>query len=183
MTGSNLKTKHLCWIDIETTGLDLETCKILEVAVVITDQHLREVAEFNVVTYQSDLVLRAMNEWCTKQHTGSGLVQEVKDASVGVLQAEKMILEFLQKHLEENQSPMCGSSIGFDSKFLERYMPSVHAFLHYRRIDVSTVKELVRRWYPQVESPKKEGAHRALADIRDSIEELDFYWTQVFRDL
>lgn len=172
----------LVWVDLETSGLHLETCHILEVAVLITDGDLRETAEGpDLVIHQPDAVLDAMDEWCTNQHGGSGLTAAVKASTVSLLEAEDRLLAFLAEHCPPGTSPLCGNSVHFDRRFLAKFMPRVEAHLHYRNIDVSTIKELVRRWYPELPMPQKPETHRAMDDIRASIEELRYYREQVFR--
>lgn len=172
----------LVWVDLETSGLDLETCHILEVAVLITDAGLNESAEGpHLIIHQPDAVLEAMDEWCTNQHGGSGLTAAVKASTLSLAAAEDQLLAFIRDHCPPGASPLCGNSVHFDRRFLARYMPRVEAYLHYRIIDVSTIKELVRRWYPETPPPQKPETHRALDDIRASIDELRYYREHVFR--
>ena len=172
----------LVWIDLETSGLALDTCHILEVAVLITDADLRELAEGpHLVVHQPDSVLEAMDEWCTNQHGGSGLTAAVQASTLSLSEAEEQLLAFLREHCPPGASPLCGNSVHFDRRFLARYMPGVEDYLHYRIIDVSSVKELVRRWYPETPLPQKAETHRALDDIRASIDELRYYRERVFR--
>jgi len=172
----------LVWIDLETSGLHLETCQILEAAVLITDADLRELAEGpHLVVHQPDEVLDAMDEWCTNQHGGSGLTAAVKASKLSLAKAEDHLLAFLKEHCVSGASPLCGNSVHFDRRFLAKYMPRAEAYLHYRIIDVSTIKELVRRWYPETPLPQKPETHRAMDDIRASIDELRYYREQVFR--
>ncbi len=173
---------RLVWIDLEMTGLDPETCTIIEIATVITDGHLNTIALGpNIAIHHPDAVLEAMDEWNTKHHTASGLVERVQNSTLNLKQAEELTLEFLQDHVARGESPLCGNSIGQDRRFLLKYMPEVHDFLHYRNLDVSTIKELVRRWYPPAyHAPLKAGNHLALDDILESIEELRHYRAQVF---
>jgi oligoribonuclease len=163
---------HLVWIDLEMTGLDPETCTIIEIATVVTNSRLETVAIGpNIAIHQPDALLDAMDDWNTTHHTASGLVQRVKNSHLSLLEAEDLTLEFLMRHAARGESPLCGNSIGQDRRFLLRYMPRVHDFLHYRNIDVSTLKELVRRWYPSdFQPPAKAGNHLALDDILESIE-------------
>lgn len=176
-------TDRLVWIDLEMTGLDPDKERIIEIATIVTDSDLNTIAEGPVIAiHQPDSVLEAMDEWCTRTHGESGLTQRVKDSAVSEVDAEQQTLEFLAEHLESGQSPLCGNSIGQDRRFLVRYMPALEAFFHYRNLDVSTIKELARRWRPDVlESVKKKGSHLALDDIRDSIEELRHYREHFFR--
>jgi oligoribonuclease len=175
---------RLVWIDLEMTGLDPDRERIIELAVVVTDAQLEVVAEGPcVVIHQPEEVLAAMDAWNSKHHRESGLVDRVRASTVDDAAAEAQVLEFLAQHVTERDAPLAGNSIHNDRVFLARYMPRLEAFLHYRNVDVSTVKELVRRWYPQVftKRPHKKGQHRALDDIRESIEELRYYRAQVFR--
>ena len=162
---------RLVWIDLEMTGLDPEKERIIEMATIITDSELNVVAEGPVIAvHQPDGLLDAMDEWCTTTHGASGLTKRVKESTIDEAQAEQQTLEFLQRHLEAGKSPLCGNSIGQDRRFLVKYMPRLEEFFHYRNLDVSTVKELARRWRPDVlAGVKKQGSHLALDDIRDSI--------------
>ncbi|MDX8396356.1 MAG: oligoribonuclease, partial [Mariprofundaceae bacterium] len=147
-----------------------------------TDGQLNIVAEGpNIIVFQPDSILDAMDEWCTQHHGDSGLTANVKKSKVSVADAEKITLDFIKRYIpKEGVSPLCGNSIHQDRRFLVPYMPTLEAHLHYRNIDVSTVKELARRWYPSIQAPAKKGEHLALADVRESIEELKFYRSQVF---
>jgi len=168
----------LVWIDLEMTGLDPDKERIIEAALLITDGELAIVAEGpTLVIHQSDELLDAMDEWNTKHHGESGLTERVRASTVTEAEAEAQLLAFLEEHCEAGQSPLCGNSIHQDRRFLCRYMPKLDAFLHYRMIDVSTVKELCRRWTPEAyaKRPMKTGNHRAMDDIRESVEELRFY--------
>lgn len=174
---------HLVWIDLEMTGLDPETERIIEMATIITDSELNLIAEGPVIAIrQPDSLLDAMDEWCTRTHGESGLTQRVRDSKTTEAEAEQQTLAFLKEHLEPGKSPLCGNSIGQDRRFLVKYMPALEGFFHYRNLDVSTVKELARRWRPDVlEGVKKKGSHLALDDIRDSINELRHYREHFFR--
>ncbi|NWN91269.1 oligoribonuclease [Marinobacter adhaerens] len=174
---------HLVWIDLEMTGLDPEKERIIEMATIITDSELNLVAEGPVIAiHQPDSLLNAMDEWCTRTHGESGLTQRVRDSKTTEAEAEQQTLAFLKEHLEPGKSPLCGNSIGQDRRFLVKYMPALEDFFHYRNLDVSTVKELARRWRPDVlEGVKKKGSHLALDDIRDSINELRHYREHFFR--
>ncbi|GGC58099.1 oligoribonuclease [Marinobacter halophilus] len=174
---------RLVWIDLEMTGLDPEKERIIEMATIITDSELNTVAEGPVIAiHQPDSLLDSMDEWCTNTHGASGLTQRVKDSSISETEAEQQTLEFLKQHLIKGQSPLCGNSIGQDRRFLVKYMPELEGFFHYRNLDVSTVKELARRWRPDVlDGVKKKGSHLALDDIRDSIEELRHYREHFFK--
>jgi oligoribonuclease len=168
---------NLIWIDMEMTGLQPDSDRILEIAMLITDSQLALVAEGPVlVVHQPDEVLEAMDSWNKGTHAKTGLVGRVKASSLNEAQAESMALEFLAPHVPANASPMCGNSICQDRRFLVRWMPRLEAHFHYRNLDVSTLKELVRRWKPELlKGFSKEGKHEALADILESIEELKFY--------
>lgn len=174
---------RLVWIDLEMTGLDPERERIIEIATIVTDANLNVIAEGPVIAvHQPDSLLDAMDEWCTKTHGENGLTQRVKDSRISEAEAEQQTLEFLKQHVEPGQSPLCGNSIGQDRRFLVKYMPGLEGFFHYRNLDVSTVKELARRWRPDVlAGVKKKGSHLALDDIRDSIAELQHYRDQFFR--
>ena len=169
--------QHLIWIDLEMTGLSPEADRIIEIATIVTDKHLNIVAEGPVFAiHQPDARLEAMDEWNTKQHTKSGLIERVRASEVTEAYAEAETLAFLSKYLNKGVSPMCGNTICQDRRFLCRYMPDLAAFFHYRHIDVSTLKELAIRWVPEL--PKgfeKQSKHLALEDIKDSIEELRYY--------
>jgi oligoribonuclease len=175
--------ENLIWIDLEMTGLDPDTDRIIEIATVVTDKQLEVLAEGPVMAiHQSDRVLDAMDDWNTRQHGSSGLVERVRASDVKEAEAESRTIDFLSAYLEPGQSPMCGNSICQDRRFLVRWMPGLERFFHYRNLDVSTVKELARRWHPDVASGfTKESTHLALQDIRDSIEELRHYQRELFR--
>lgn len=175
--------ENLIWIDLEMTGLDPQHDRIIEIATLVTDKHLNVLAEGPVLAvHQDDAVLAGMDEWNTRQHGGSGLTQRVRDSRVDEAQAQARTLEFLQAWVPANVSPMCGNSICQDRRFLARCMPELERWFHYRNLDVSTLKELAKRWAPSVASGfNKESRHLALDDIRDSIEELRYYRTQLFR--
>ena len=169
--------ENLIWIDLEMTGLDPEKERIIEIATIVTDSELNTIEEGPVIAvHQSDKLLSEMDEWCTRTHGESGLTQRVKDSKYGEIDAEQKTLEFLQRYLEPGQSPLCGNSIGQDRRFLVKYMPELEAFFHYRNLDVSTLKELARRWKPEIlPGFKKDNKHLALDDIRESIAELQYY--------
>jgi len=174
---------HLVWIDLEMTGLDPEKERIIEMATIITDSELNLVAEGPVIAvHQPDSLLDAMDEWCTRTHGESGLTKRVRESKVSEAEAEQQTLAFLKEYLEAGKSPLCGNSIGQDRRFLVKYMPQLEDFFHYRNLDVSTVKELARRWRPDVlKGVKKQGSHQALDDIRDSINELRYYREHFFK--
>ena len=172
----------LVWIDLEMSGLDPETCRILEIATLVTDADLEILGEGpDIVVHQPDAVLDAMDAWCTSHHGESGLTAAVKASEVSLAEAEARTLAFLEPLTEAGASPLCGNSIWQDRRFIARYMPKLDTFLHYRMIDVSTLKELARRWYPDAKAPPKGESHRALDDIRESIAELRFYRESVFK--
>jgi oligoribonuclease len=175
---------RLVWVDLETTGLDDRRCAILEIASVVTAADLTIVEEGpNLVIRQSDTVLREMDPWCLKQHGSSGLIEASRRSDLEVVDAEEATLAFVRRHCLRGRAPLCGNSVGFDRRFLVHHMPQLNAYLHYRNIDVSTIKELVRRWYPGVEMGiEKTSTHRALDDIRESIAELAVYRHRVFRE-
>jgi len=168
---------HLIWLDMEMTGLEPDRDRILEIAIVITDGQLATIAEAPVITvHQPDAVLNAMDEWNRNTHGKSGLIDRVKASPTGEADAETQMLAFLQQHVPARTSPMCGNSICQDRRFLARYMPQLEAWFHYRNLDVSTLKELARRWRPEVyKGVEKKGKHEALADIHESINELRHY--------
>ncbi|MBW0146945.1 oligoribonuclease [Marinobacter arenosus] len=174
---------RLVWIDLEMTGLDPEKERIIEMATIITDSELNVVAEGPVIAvHQPDSLLDSMDEWCTNTHGASGLTRRVKESTIDEAEAERQTLAFLQQHLESGKSPLCGNSIGQDRRFLVKYMPKLEGFFHYRNLDVSTIKELARRWRPDVlAGVKKQGSHLALDDIRDSINELRHYRDTFFK--
>jgi oligoribonuclease len=168
---------NLIWIDMEMTGLQPDSDRIIEMALLVTDAQLSLIAEGPVMAiHQPDAVLDAMDSWNKGTHAKTGLVARVRGSSLNEAQAERAALEFLAQHVPPNVSPMCGNSICQDRRFLARWMPQLEAYFHYRNIDVSTLKELVRRWKPDaLKGFTKEGKHEALADILESIEELKFY--------
>jgi oligoribonuclease len=174
---------NLVWIDLEMTGLDPGRDRILEIATVVTDKQLNILAEGPVIAiHQDEETLAAMDEWNTRQHGQSGLVERVRQTRVAEAEAELATLTFLTRHAEPGASPMCGNSICQDRRFLARWMPDLEGFFHYRNLDVSTLKELARRWAPEVANGfRKESRHMALADIHDSIEELQYYQQHLFR--
>ncbi|GGI89234.1 oligoribonuclease [Legionella impletisoli] len=169
--------QNLIWIDLEMTGLNPETDRIIEIATLVTDAHLNILAEGPVFAiHQSEDLLNAMDEWNTRQHNQSGLVKRVQESQIFEAEAEEKTIQFLNEYIEKGQSPMCGNSICQDRRFLVRYMPMLADFFHYRNLDVSTLKELVARWNPKLLSGvKKQSKHLALEDIKDSIEELIYY--------
>jgi oligoribonuclease len=167
----------LVWMDLEMTGLDPETNRIIEIATIITDNDLHVVAEGPVIAiHQAQTLLDGMDDWNKRTHGETGLVERVKSSPYTERQAEAETLAFIQEFIPRNRSPLCGNSIYQDRRFLRRYMPELEQWFHYRNLDVSTVKELARRWSPNVyEGLNKKNTHKALDDIRDSIEELRYY--------
>ncbi len=168
---------NLVWLDMEMTGLNPDTDRVIEIAVVITDSQLATVAEAPVlVVHQSDAALDAMDDWNKSTHGRSGLIEKVRNASLDEAGAEQLMLDFLVQHVPKGASPMCGNSICQDRRFLARWMPRLEAWFLYRNLDVSTLKELVRRWKPALaKGVNKNGKHEALADVYESIEELKYY--------
>ena len=177
------KSDNLIWIDLEMTGLDTTRDQILEIATVVTNKNLDVLAEGPVLAiHQPDEVLGAMDTWNTRTHTQSGLVERVRSSGVDAAEAERQTLAFLGIYVPAGTSPMCGNSICQDRRFLSRLMPMLERSFHYRNLDVSTLKELARRWMPEVAGRfDKENPHMALADIRESIRELRYYREHLFR--
>ncbi len=168
---------NLVWMDLEMTGLDVNQSVIMEIATLITDSQLNLVAEGPVIAIAlSDDVLSGMDEWCQNTHGVSGLTARCRNSDIDLAQAEALTLAFIQQYVPKGVSPLCGNSICQDRKFIERYMPKVDAHLHYRLIDVSSFKEVAKRWNkPVVDAVKKSGAHTALEDIQESISEMRHY--------
>ena len=173
---------NLIWIDLEMTGLDTDHDLIIEIATIVTDSELKILAEGPVLAlHQPEAVLSQMDEWNTRQHGQSGLLERVRASRCDAAEAERVTLAFLEKFVAAGQSPMCGNSICQDRRFLHRLMPRLERYFHYRNLDVSTVKELSRRWAPELPAFDKQSAHLALADIRDSINELRYYRKHAFK--
>ncbi|MFW5896244.1 MAG: oligoribonuclease [archaeon] len=175
--------QRLIWIDLEMTGLDTRRDAIIEIATIVTDGDLEILAEGPVLAInQPEQVMESMDDWNTRQHGQSGLTRRVLESTIGYASAEARTLEFLQDWVAAGESPMCGNSICQDRRFLARLMPDLEAYFHYRNLDVSSVKELIRRWSPSLlEGVSKEGSHLALDDICDSIAELRYYREYAFR--
>ncbi len=171
------KTNNLIWLDLEMTGLNTATDRIIEIATIVTDAYLNILAEGPVLAiHQPEEILANMDDWNKKQHKKTGLLTRVRNSTIDEAHAEAMTLEFLIQYVPEKKSPMCGNSICQDRRFLYRCMPKLEQFFHYRNLDVSTLKELAKRWNPEVfNGVKKNNKHIALDDIKDSIEELQFY--------
>jgi oligoribonuclease len=177
------RAQRIVWIDLEMTGLDPERERILEAAVLITDSQLQVIAEGpDLVVHQPDELLAAMDAWNTEHHGASGLTARSRASSVTEAEAERQLLDFVRAHCDPQTAPLAGNSVWQDRRFLARYMREFERYLHYRLIDVSTIKELARRWYPQAlaAAPIKRDAHRALEDIRESLAELRYYRQVVF---
>jgi oligoribonuclease len=179
----SLNEQNLVWIDMEMTGLDPETCVVLEIATIVTDAQLNILATGPVIAvHQSEDILTNMDEWCVKTHGETGLTQRCKDSNVDVNQAAQMTIDFLKDYVPAGKSPLCGNTIGQDRRFLVKYMPTLEAYFHYRSIDVSTIKELTARWQPDILNGfKKKGVHLALDDIIESIDEMKYYRQTVFK--
>ena len=168
---------NLIWIDMEMTGLQPEVNRVIEVAAVITDKELNILHEGPVVAvYQSDEVLGGMDDWNTETHTRSGLVKRVRESTIDETECERIFIETFRRFVPEGKSPMCGNTIGQDRRFMARWLPNLERYFHYRYVDVSTLKELARRWAPEhVKSFPKSTRHQALSDIQESIDELKHY--------
>lgn len=175
--------QNLIWIDLEMTGLSPENDVIIEIATIVTDAQLNQLAEGPVLAIKQSLQrLAGMDDWNTRTHTESGLVNRVKESKFDTAEAEKQTLDFIRKYVPGNHSPLCGNSICQDRRFLARYMPKLEAYLHYRNLDVTSIKELVTRWRPDLLGGfKKQNTHRALEDIRESIDELKYYRSHFMR--
>ena len=178
-----LHDENLVWIDMEMTGLDPETCVVMEIATIVTDKELNILAQGPVIAvHQPDEILDNMDEWCIKTHGSTGLTQRCRDSQFSVDDATNITIEFLKDYVPAGKSPLCGNTIGQDRRFLVKYMPKLEAYFHYRSIDVSTIKELTKRWKPEVLNEfTKKGVHLALDDIIESIDEMKFYREKVFK--
>ncbi len=175
--------ERLIWIDLEMTGLDPQRDQIIEIATIVTDAELNEIAIGPVLAiHQDEALLAQMDEWNQRHHSGSGLLERVRESKITVAQAAQMTRDFLADHIAAGCSPMCGNSVCQDRRFLAQWMPDLERYFHYRNLDVSSLKELARRWYPQaLQGLHKQGAHLALDDIRESIEELRYYRKTILR--
>jgi len=172
---------NLVWIDLEMSGLEPDNCTILEIATIVTDKDLKILCEGSSIAIKTpDNILNGMDEWNTKHHNASGLVQRVRKSQIDLRQAEEMTLKLISPYTSPGQNPLCGNSITQDRRFLYKYMPKLSQWLHYRNIDVTSLKELYARWYPKMEEFKKQEKHLALDDIRESIAELDYYKRHMF---
>jgi oligoribonuclease len=173
---------NLIWIDLEMTGLDTDNDLIIEIATIVTDPQLNILEEGPVMAiYQTDEILGQMDAWNTRQHNQSGLVDRIKNSPYDLAEAESLTLDFLAKFVPKGKSPMCGNSICQDRRFMHRLMPKLETYFHYRNLDVSTIKEITKRWAPMNEEYSKKGSHLALDDVRDSINELKFYREHIFK--
>ena len=173
---------NLVWVDMEMTGLIPEVHRVIEIATIVTDSNLNVLAEGPVIAiHQAPEALEAMDEWNTRTHTNSGLVARVASSAITEQMATEETLAFLREWVSDGKSPMCGNSICQDRRFMGRHMPELEKFFHYRNLDVSTLKILMQRWRPDLPEAPKQGAHQALADIRESIEELRHYRTHFLR--
>ena len=179
----SVSDSNLVWLDLEMTGLEPEQDVILEIATIVTDSQLNVLAEGPVFAiHQSDEVLDNMSDWCIEHHGKSGLTERCRQSNTDLATATAATIEFISQYVPKGKSPMCGNSIGQDRRFINKYMPDFEDYFHYRNLDVSTVKELARRWKPEVLAKvNKSGAHLALDDIRESIEELKVYQTHFFK--
>eukprot|EP00112_Aurelia_sp_Birch-Aquarium-sp1_P020774 Seg543.7 transcript_id=Seg543.7/GoldUCD/mRNA.D3Y31 product="Oligoribonuclease mitochondrial" protein_id=Seg543.7/GoldUCD/D3Y31 len=177
---------RLIWVDLEMTGLNHEEDTVIEIACIITDGELNIIAAGpDIVIHQPQTVMESMGDWCKEHHGKSGLTKAVEESKFSLQEAEDAVVAFVQKHTKRGKCPLAGNSIHTDKNFLEKYMPKLIDHLHYRMVDVSTVKELCRRWFPLEYSkcPEKKELHRALEDIKESIKELQYYRTAIFKKL
>merc|ERR1712038_297529 len=184
MTQACSMSDRLVWVDLEMTGLDISKDHIIEMACLVTDGQLNMIAEGpNLIIHQPDHIMDSMGEWCKEHHGESGLTQAVKESNISLSEAEGIMTKFLAEHTAKGAGLLAGNSVHADKVFLVKYMPNFMEYLHYRIMDVSTVKELCRRWYPEQfqNAPKKGYTHRALDDIRESIKELQYYRQAIFK--
>lgn len=174
---------HIVWMDLEMSGLDPKKDHILEIATLITDKHLNIIATGPELVISQPLhVLQNMDQWNTEHHKASGLWDKVLKSHISLEHAEKQTLDFIKTLTQPQKNPLAGNSVWQDRRFISKYMPHIHKHLHYRLIDVSTINELAQRWYPSLKLPKKQGAHRALGDIQESIQELIFFKKTIFQE-
>ena len=176
------KSDRMVWLDLEMTGLDPTVCTILEIATIITDGDLNVIAQGPCIAiHQTEEQLSVMDEWNVTHHTASGLLERVRASTISLAEAERQTLDFVRQHVLERRAPLCGNSIWQDRRFLTVYMPTFESYLHYRIVDVSTIKELMKRWYTNdYLPPRKKNTHQALEDIIESIDELKFYRDHLF---
>jgi len=176
-----MKAPVWIWMDMEMSGLNPQENVILELAVLATDAQLNILSEgLELCIHQPQVELDRMDTWCTEHHTQSGLIQRVQESQISLAHAEKSLLDWIAEQCPPRQAPLCGNSIHQDRKFLAQYMPNLEAYLHYRILDVSSIKIVAQQWYPNLRPPAKKASHRALDDIRESIEELRFYKENIF---
>ncbi len=177
----NMLDQRLVWLDLEMTGLDPQENTIIEIATIVTEGDLKIVAEGpSLAIYQPEEELNKMDEWNQSHHTENGLIERVQNNGVSMKEAEEQTIEFLRLHCPEGVPPLCGNTIGQDRRFLRKYMPVLHDFFHYRSVDVTSIKEVIQRWYPNSPRFSKRSGHRAMDDVRGSIEELSHYRKHVF---
>ena len=173
--------ERLVWIDLEMTGLDPDENTIIEIATIVTEGDLEIVAEGPAIAIsQPESELAKMDDWNLTHHTENGLLDRVRNQGITMVEAEQITLDFVSMHCDAGQSPLCGNTIGQDRRFLRRYMPDLHEFFHYRSVDVTSIKQLADRWYPNLPRATKPAGHRALNDIRGSIAELEYYRQHIF---
>ncbi len=173
---------NFVWIDLEMSGLDPDKEVIIEIATIVTDCNLTILEEGpDLVIHQPEIYLTRMDDWNKNQHSKSGLIDDVRRSMISLDEAERQTLDFIKKYCEAKQNPLCGNAVHHDRRFLIKYMPKIHEFLHYRHVDVSTIKTVVSKWYPKQKEVKKNTTHRALSDIRESITELKLYREQYFK--
>jgi len=173
--------ERLVWIDLEMTGLDPDENTIIEIATIVTEGDLEIVAEGPAIAIsQPESELAKMDDWNLTHHTENGLLDRVRNQGIPMVEAEQITLDFVSMHCDAGQSPLCGNTIGQDRRFLRRYMPDLHEFFHYRSVDVTSIKQLADRWYPNLPRATKPAGHRALNDIRGSIAELEYYRQHIF---
>jgi len=176
MSETKTSKDNFVWIDLEMSGLDPDKEVIIEIATIVTDCHLNVIEEGpELVIHQPEIYLTRMDDWNKNQHSKSGLIDDVRKSMISLEEAETQTLDFIKKYCEAKQNPLCGNAVHHDRRFLIKYMPKIHQFLHYRHVDVSTIKTVVSKWYPKQKEVKKNTTHRALSDIRESIDELKLY--------